>query len=344
MKAIALIVDIKGWAFDIAANIIKQDLQDVFKIDIFYSKSEEFNDDLLSIIKKVKDYDIIHFFWRKTLLNFCDIDFQNKLIENNIDINILRQKISTGVYDHLFIDDPNFNEVFNNACKKYVTSSNKLYEIYCQNDNIKNPWGILGDTFDEKIFYPKNLERLKRNTNSPLVLGWAGNSEWNNKEKDENGQVIDFKGFHTILMPVINGLKDEGYDIELYFADKNTNYIPNDKMYEYYNKLDIYFCVSITEGTPKPILEAMGCGVPIITTDVGVVQEYMGVKQKHFIIGERKIGQEDNEIREQLKSKIIELYNNRELLLELSNENIENAKRFNSKVYKIKYKDYFLTF
>ena len=33
-------VDIKGWAFDIAANIIKKELKDDFQIDIFYSKSE----------------------------------------------------------------------------------------------------------------------------------------------------------------------------------------------------------------------------------------------------------------------------------------------------------------
>ena len=42
MKKIALVSDIKGWAFDLAANIIKNNLKDEFEIDIFYSKSDEF--------------------------------------------------------------------------------------------------------------------------------------------------------------------------------------------------------------------------------------------------------------------------------------------------------------
>lgn len=279
MKTIALIADIKGWAFDLAAHMIKQELEEEFKIDIFYSKSEEFGEDLWKIIEKVKDYDIIHFFWRKTLLQFCDLEFQNKLEEHKIEKDKLKQKISTGIYDHLFINDPIYDKIFNEISKKYVTSSQKLYEIYCENDRIKNPWGILGDTFDEKLFYPQKQERWKETAASSFVVGWVGNSAWNHKLRDENGNQIDFKGFHTILMPVIEELQKEGYQIETYYADKNTNFIPNDKMPEYYHKLNVYVCVSITEGTPKPLLEAMGCGVPVITTDVGIAKEYMGPKQ-----------------------------------------------------------------
>ncbi len=344
MKSIALIADIKGWAFDLAANLIKEALKEDFKIDIFYSKSEEFNDDLLKIFNIVKDYDIIHFFWRKTLLPLCDKNFQNYLQEQNIDVCKLKQKLSTGIYDHLYIDDNSYNEVFNDICKKYVTSSKKLYDIYANNHNIKKPWGILGDTFDSNMFYPKNIERFKETNRFPLVLGWVGNSAWNNKEKDENGQTIDFKGFHTIFMPVIKELQEEGYKIDTYCADKNTNYITNDKMCNYYSKIDIYLCVSIAEGTPKPLLEAMGCGVPIITTDVGIAREYLGEKQIKFIIGQREVGKSDEDIKKVLKDKIIQLYQNRELLLELSNENYESSKKINNNVYKDKYKEYFSTF
>lgn len=340
MKSIALIVDIKGWAFDIAANIIKQDLQGIFKVDIFYSRSEEFD---IELINKVKDYDIIHFFWRKTLLTLCDVEFKNKLKQNSIDVDVLKQKISTGVYDHLFIDEPSYYKVFNDICKKYVVSSQKLYKIYSENANIKKPWGVLGDTFETEKFHPQNTERLKDKT-KPLIIGWAGNSLWNNKVKDENGEYIDFKGFHTILTPIIEELQKEGYKIDTYYADKNIKYIPNDKMCEYYNLLDVFVCVSITEGTPKPLLEAMGCGIPIITTDVGIAREYMGTKQSKFIIGERQIGKSDDKIRKELKNKILELYNNRNLLLEISNENYENSKKFDNRTFKDKYINYFANF
>lgn len=344
MRSIALIVDIKDWAFDLAANLIKKSLEDKFKVDIFYSKLEPFNEDLMKIIEEVKDYDIIHFFWRKTLLPICNKEFQQKLKRNNINLQDLKQKLSTGVYDHLYTHNEEFYNIFNNFCKKYVTSSKKLYEIYKENENIKNPWGILGDTFDETIFYPQNLERLNKPYNSPLILGWVGNSMWNNTLKDENGNEIDFKGFHTILLPVVEELKNEGYNIETYYADKNTNYISNDKMCDYYKKIDVYIGVSIEEGTPKPLLEAMGCGVPVIITDVGVAKEYMGKKQREFIIKERKIGRSDKKVKEELKDKILKLYNNRNLLIELSNENYQASKNFNSTAYRSKYIEYFLNF
>lgn len=343
MKSIALIVDVKNWAFDIQAQLIKKSLKDVFKIDIFYSKSETYNDDVVKIIEDVKDYDIIHFFWRKTLLQICDTEIQRKLEEKHIDIEELKTKLSTGIYDHLFIRDDTYNRLYNEYCKRYVTSSKKLFDIYKENSKIKEPFMILGDTFDEKLFFPKNTNRFKRNEDT-LVIGWVGNSSWNNKLLDENKNAIDFKGFHTVLKPVIKELKSEGYNIETYYADKNLNFIPNNEMCNYYSKIDLYVCVSITEGTPRPLIEAMGCGVPIITTDIGVAKEYFGEKQKKYIIPERHIGKSDNEIKKELKQKIIHLYKNRRELEELSQENYEISKIINNSYYKEKYKKYFLEF
>lgn len=343
MKSIAMIVDVKNWAFDIQANLIKNSLKDDFKIDIFYSKDEPYNEDIVKILEDVKNYDVIHFFWRKTILPICSSEVQEKLRERNINIEELKKKFSTGIYDHLFLEEDTYNQLLNEFCKKYVTSSKKLYDIYYQNKKIKNPYMILGDTFDEKIFYPMNEKRFKENKQI-LVVGWVGNSSWNNKLLDNNKKAIDFKGFHTVLTPVIQELKNEGYNIETYYADKNTNFIPNNKMCYYYSKIDVYICVSITEGTPRPLIEAMGCGVPIITTDIGVAKEYFGTKQKEYIISERKIGESDYKVKKELKEKIAQLYNNKEKLEELSKENYMMSKEINNSCYKEKYKKYFLEF
>ena len=202
---------------------------------------------------------------------------------------------------------------------------------------------ILGDTFDERMFFPKNTDRFK-SFEEKLIIGWVGNSSWNNKLLDENNNAIDFKGFHTVLKPIIEELKNEGYNIETYYADKNTNFIPNNEMCDYFSKIDLYVCVYITEGTPRPLIKAMGCGVPIITTDIGVAKEYFGEKQKKYIISERQIGKSDDEIKKELKQKIIYLYKNRRELEELSQENYEISKIINNSYYKEKYKKYFLEF
>ena len=348
MKKIALIADVQNWAFDIAANIIKKNLSNRFDIDIYYAKSEQFHDDLFEILETLKEYDIIHFFWRKILLNFETAEFKNKVIEKYGDYDFYVQnmvsKISTGVYDHLFIDDINFNKTFTKYCHKYVVSSKKLFDIYNNQSFFKKPTCIMGDSFEKEKFYPSNMQRFNFNQSSHLVIGWVGNSAWNEKQKDKNGHSIDFKGFRTILLPVINDLIDEGFNIKFECADKNIKQIKNDDMNEYYSHIHIYVCVSSNEGTPKPLLEAMGCGIPIITTDVGIAKQALGKLQQKYILGERKIGKNDDEIRNKLKDQLVYLYNNRNVLRELSNENYEFSKKYEIESMKTVYYDYFNDF
>ena len=112
------------------------------------------------------------------------------------------------------------------------------------------------------------------------------------------------------------------------------------------NTFQIYTYIHVfhKEGTPKPLLEAMGCGVPVITTDVGVVNEALGLEGKQFILGKRIIGINDSQIKEKLKEKIIYLYNNKDLLKILSNENYENSKKFEIGEIKQKFDTYFENF
>jgi len=345
MKKIALIADVKGWAFDNAAQIIKRALSDKYQIDIYYSKSDEFQKDLFKILETLKEYDVLHFFWRAILLDFEKDEFKQKVIEKygNYEkyVQEMVNKISTGVYDHLYENDMDFNLKFTKYCKSYVVSSQKLFDIYNNLDEIKKPTDIVGDSFEKEMYYPLNMERFNFSKDIKLVIGWVGNSAWNEKQKDENGNSIDFKGFHTVLKPVINELQKEGYNIELQCADKAVKQIPNEDMCDYYSNIHIYICVSYKEGTPKPLLESMGCGIPVITTDVGVAKNALGPKQQKYIIGKREIGQNEEDIRKQLKEKLIFLYKNKDVLRELSKENYEYSKKYEINMMKKKYDKYF---
>jgi len=348
MKKIAFIADIENWAFDIAANIIKRNLSDKFDIDIYYQFSNEFNNDLFKILEYLKDYDVIHFFCRKILLNFENEEFKAKITRKygNYEkyLTYIVPKISTGVYDYLFIDDNSFNKTFSKYCNSYVVSSKNLFDIYTNQNIFKKPTCIMGDSFEKKQFFPCNIERFSQISNSTLVVGWVGNSAWNCKQKDINGNPIDFKGFNTILKPVINNLIAEDFNIKLNCADKNIKQIPNDDMNKYYSNIHIYVCVSNSEGTPKPLLEAMGCGIPIITTDTGVAREALGPLQQHYILDTREIGKNDQTIRNSLKAKLIDLYQNRSKLLDLSNENFIYSKKYEINNMKDTYYNYFNNF
>jgi glycosyltransferase involved in cell wall biosynthesis len=41
----------------------------------------------------------------------------------------------------------------------------------------------------------------------------------------------------------------------------------------FYHRIDLLAVTSIAEGTPNPVLEAMACGVPVVSTPVGHVPE-----------------------------------------------------------------------
>ena len=335
-KRIALIVDEKNWAFDIEANLLKEKLNDYYDVDVFVSS--EYDNDLFKILLDVKDFDLIHFFWRKLLLELNDELFIKKLNDNNIDIKELLNKLSTGIYDHLFLDLDSINlykDIFNKYVYSYYTCSKKLEDIYINIKDYKNPFGTIHDTYDNKL-YKNEFTYKKKNNNDELVIGWVGNSNWNIKYKD-------FKGFHTIIKPVLEELKNEGYLIKEHFADRNILFRTNEEMPSYYKEIDLCLITSISEGTPRPIIEAMASNVPIITTDVGITTEVFGQKQKEYIIGDRN-KDSDDVIKERLKEKIIYLYNNRNILYDLAYENYLNASNNDIDHLCLKYKEYFDSF
>ena len=344
MKNLAIVCDIPNWSFDIGAKLIKKELKDIANVDIFYIHVEPHKDDLFYLLEQVKDYDYIHFLWRKHLALFesQEFKFQVKQAGYNYEnyINYVIPKISTAVADHMFLKPDEltiYRNVFNKFFNKYYVISNRLYDIYSNIPELKKPETVILDTYNKEIFFPKNLERFENNENKPLIVGWVGNSAWNSRD----GNNIDYKGLHTILDPVLDELISKGYNIQRQYADSQIRLIPNNEIPDYFKNIDVYITCSYQEGTPRPVLEAMSCGVPIIATDVGVVPDVLGKMQKEFIIGDRaKIN--DDKVKENLKNSLVKLYNDRSLLKKLSDENILNSKKLDSSNYRETYIDFFL--
>jgi glycosyltransferase involved in cell wall biosynthesis len=51
-------------------------------------------------------------------------------------------------------------------------------------------------------------------------------------------------------------------------------FVPESMMPTVYNALDVYVVTSRIEGGPAPLLESIACGVPVVTTPVGVVRDF----------------------------------------------------------------------
>lgn len=343
MKKICLVCDVPNWAFDIIAKKIAFELKDDFEIDIKYFDVRESAENFFEFLEDIKEYDMIHFFWRKILLQMESEIFKNKVTQKYGDyeyyVENISHKISTGVYDFLFLKNEeieSFKNVFNKYSKNYYVISKKLFEKYSKIEVYKKPYGIVHDVCNTSKMIPQNLERFD-DCNRSLVVGWVGNSAI-------KYDGVDLKGFHSLIKPVIQELIEEGYDIKEHYADRNLKWRTPEEMPAYYNEIDVCLCTSIMEGTPLPILEAMSCGIPIISTDVGVVPEALGEKQSAYIIGDREYGKNDEKIRNVLKEKLIEIYQNRKILKELSEENIKSIQRYDGGKIVLEYKTYFEKF
>ena len=331
MKKIALIVDADNWAFANIANSIKENVK---KYEFKIIPLNYLNNNMVRGIIYANDCDLIHFFWREDLLLYKEEKFQWYLrvlgfpTLEDFEKEYLDSKIiSTCVYDHLFLETDSYKtgEIFNKYSNYYVCS-NILKNIYDNLDIVNKPKCVITDGINLDKFYPKNEERFKNINKRNLVIGWVGNSIWKN-------DIEDFKGVHTILKPAIKELQDEGYKIEEYFADRQIRMIPHDKMVDYYSNIDVLICTSKCEGTPNPVLEAMACGVPVISTRVGIVPEVLGKKQSTYILKDRT--------KECLKETIKDFINDIEKIEELRDENKKQISKWQWKKISKKFENYF---
>ena len=52
-------------------------------------------------------------------------------------------------------------------------------------------------------------------------------------------------------------------------------FLPTARMAEFYNAIDVYLVTARVEGGPVPLLEAMSCGTPVVTTPVGTALDFI---------------------------------------------------------------------
>lgn len=95
---------------------------------------------------------------------------------------------------------------------------------------------------------PFNIEKV--------VIGWVGNKDRSAKRFDRLKKLRDMFPEYE-WRPIVTSKHDKG--------QRHTR----EQMREYYRGLDVCLVTSESEGTPNPALEALACGVPVLSTPVG---------------------------------------------------------------------------
>ena len=331
LPKVALIADVENWAFHNISKQIVRYLSDSYDFKIyFYGQYEKIED----LMFEVKDFDLIHFFWRDALFSFLSPWVQHSFAEKNLDyedflINtVATANLTTSASEHLLISETEAPErviLYNTLAIGYTTFSEKLNKVLSAIPNYPQPYCNTEDGVDLEFFRPVNPQRFYKEKEEILV-GWVGNSKW-------GGDGIDHKGIETIIKPVVESLREEGYKVRGHYADRHVKWIPHSEMNDYYNSIDIYVCASDIEGTPNPALESMACGIPVVSTDVGMIPQLFGAKQKEYILGERT--------QEALREKLIELIGSPQKRAELSRENLESISHWSWEKQCQKWDDFF---
>lgn len=330
---IALVIDTDDWAFGNISRQLQRHLSDRFE---FVVVPMDIVDNIDQVFMMARDCEIVHFFWREHL-TLIGTPYYRSYVES-LGLSypeferrfIAAKKISTSVYDHLLLKQEELEgrrHLFTDLVAGYTVGSEKLNSIYSDIPGYPKPTCVVEDGVDLTLFKPKNLQRLQGVGQRGLVVGWVGNSKW-------ASELEDFKGVHTILKPALEQLRAEGLNVTPFFADRQERFIPHDQMPDYYSKIDVLVCTSKIEGTPNPVLEAMACGVPVVSTDVGVVPQVFGCLQRQFILEERSVQALCGVLRRILAEPA--------LLLRMSSENIESISQWDWSGQARKFGDYFL--
>lgn len=280
---VLLCPDQPSWAFDNIANNIARYARHN-KISKLYMGDVIGNEHLFFQAILLKRIDLCHIFWREDLFHLLNpATIRKAAARLGIEYEMLVRAINscaftTSVYDHLFCSGAEMQERRSGFAlvDGYTVCSGKLHSIYASEPDLPAPDIVIPDGVDPIHFSPSPLARPQR---SRFSIGWVGNSAWGRQS-----QGMDIKGYHRLFDPMMKRLLARGHAVEASVADPQVKRIDFEDMPGFYRGLDVFVCTSAMEGTPNPVLEAMACGIPVVSTDVGIVPEVLGPLQKRFIV------------------------------------------------------------
>lgn len=280
---VLLCPDQPDWAFDNIANNIIRYAPDHFEVSKRFTRKPP-DRDLGAIIEYIasENIDVVHFFWREDLFEFLRppnllsaIDRTGLALSEVVEI-LGTRAYTTSVYDHLHTAPERVAERVDSfhLIDSYSVSSRRLHRIYSALSELPDPDALITDGVDLDLFSPRFASGTARH---PPVIGWVGNSGWGKSQKG------DPKGFFSLFQPALDVLAGRGVEVRSKVADPQVHHVPFNQMPAFYQDIDLFACTSAAEGTPNPVLEAMACGVPIVSTDVGIVPELFGPQQSGLV-------------------------------------------------------------
>ena len=134
---------------------------------------------------------------------------------------------------------------------------------------------------------------------------------------------FDFKGLESIAKPLFREVACDNHRIDfdplVVDSFNKARVKTHEQMVEYYHGIDLLISTShrYSEGTPNPAFEASSCGVPVLSTENGCIRKLVKNGTNGFMVSGWTNKEESVGAREELKNRLIELQENRDLLKQM---------------------------
>lgn len=171
------------------------------------------------------------------------------------------------------------------------TVSQNLLRAINLNKIICSSQHVIENVIDEKIFKNYEFDTGTKQLKLVTVI------EFNEKAKNIKGLLSAFKYFNndsTITLDIVGYGKDEN-EIKSFALKEGLNNVTfHKKMYAnelatFMSKRDLFVLFSRVENLPCVIIEAMACGLPVISTNVGGISEMINDGNGILIPSEDKL-------------------------------------------------------
>ncbi len=196
----------------------------------------------------------------------------------------------------------------NELTKLYGMNQNKIHVIYNGVDierfkprpkriELRREFGLDADKkvvlFVGRLYHRKGLETLLKAV--PPIL------------KEFNNVIFVISG--TGFKQKEESLRNLARELDVVNHVKFLGYVPDNKLPFLYSASDIFVLPAIYENFPFAILEAQATGLPVISTNVGGIREFLGDNKNGFVIEPRNS--------KQLTQKVLTLLQDAKLAKEM---------------------------
>jgi len=162
------------------------------------------------------------------------------------------------------------------SSKKNLSLYDKISKFEVSHTNNKESFEMLKNKHKFLLYNGVNIDffyfKERKLKSEKINIGAVGSSK-----------MLEHKGYYRIKQ-MLSRLGDICND-KILFIDPNDSKNASE-MRDYYQSIDILIISSFHENTPNPLLEAMSCGVPVITNNTGMAKELIKDGYNGFIIND----------------------------------------------------------